>query len=117
MKANILRQLIREEISKVLKEYTEPYYEVCDIKKSDLPKELKYHADMKCLHGKLISAYWSKEENTAYVCTPGGHNYHAFNCSTQSELESTVMKYDKVGADAEDDLYDKSKTHTLAKEN
>jgi hypothetical protein len=117
MKESVLRKLVKQEIKKVLKEYIEPYYKVCVTKKSELPKELKYHGNMKCIYGRLITAYWSAEERTAYVCTPGGHNYHAFNCSTEVELQSIVMKYDKVRADAEDDLYDKSKTHILPKEN
>jgi hypothetical protein len=117
MKETVLRKLIREEITKVLKEYTTPYYEVCDVKKKDLPEELDYHGDMRCLYGKLITAYWSPEEKTVYVCTPGEHNYHAFNCDNETELQAIVMKYDKVSADRADDIDDMSKTHKLAKEN
>jgi hypothetical protein len=117
MKQNVLRKLIREEINKVLQEYTTPYYQPYTMKKSDLPKELQYHGDMMCLKGKLIDVYWSEEERTAYVCSPGSHKFHAFRCGNPNELEALVMRYDKVQADAADDFYDKSKTHTLTKEN
>lgn len=117
MKQTLLHKLIREEIRKVIHEYSTPYYNVVNKKKSELPKELQYHGDMKYLVGKTITAYWSEEELTAYVCTPGAHNFHAFKCNTQAELETIVMRYDKIRIDAEDDLHDKSKTHILTKKN